>query len=116
MKKIMTSVAVLVIIAGCAKQPNAIAPVSMGDTYSSISCNRAKELYKQESAKVPTLISAQKNAVTGDAIGVFLMGVPVSSLSGADLEGEIAATKGKLIALAGRLEACGSSPAQVGWG
>ncbi|WP_299635784.1 hypothetical protein [uncultured Ruegeria sp.] len=100
----------------CAQQPGSITPVSMGDTYSDVSCSRAANLYKQESAKVPTLVAAQKNAVTGDALGVFLIGVPVSSLSGADLEGEIAATKGKLIALAGRLEACGTSPAAVAWG
>lgn len=87
----------------------------MGDTYRGISCSRAAELYKQESAKVPSLVAAQKQAVTGDAVGVFLIGVPMSSLSGGDLEGEIAATKGKLIALAGRLEACGTSPAEVAW-
>lgn len=116
MNKIILTIAISATLAGCAKQPNSIAPVSMGDTYSNVSCSKAKKLYKDESAKVPTLIAAQKNAVAGDAIGVFLTGIPISSLTGADLEGQIAATKGKLIALAGRLEACGTSPAEVAWG
>ncbi len=106
----------LTLLSACAQQPNSIQPVSMGDTYADVSCQRAAQLYKDEAAKVPTLVAAQKNAVAGDAVGVFLIGVPVSSLSGADLEGEIAATKGKLIALAGKLEACGTTPAEVAWG
>lgn len=100
----------------CAQQPGSIAPVSMAGTYDDVSCSRAATLYKQEAAKVPTLVAAQKQAVSGDALGVFLIGVPVSSLSGGDLEGEIAATKGKLVALAGKLEACGTSPAAIAWG
>jgi hypothetical protein len=42
----------------------------------------------------------------GDAIGVFLIGVPVSSLSGGDKEGLIAAAKGKELALQNRLLGC----------
>ncbi len=116
MKKLGIAMCGLALVSACAQQPASITPVSMGDTYDGVSCTRASELYKQEAAKVPTLVAAQKKAVTGDALGVFLVGVPVSSLSGGDLEGEIAATKGKLIALAGRLDACGTSPAQVAWG
>ena len=53
-----------------------------------------------------TLSVQQNNAVAGDAVGVFLIGVPVSSLSGGDKAGEIAATKGKIIALEARLASC----------
>ncbi len=116
MKKICAALCGLSIVSACAQQPASIAPVSMGDTYSNVSCSKAAELYKQEAAKVPSLVAAQKQAVTGDALGVFLIGVPMSSLTGGDLEGEIAATKGKLISLAAKLETCGTSPAQVAWG
>lgn len=116
MKKIAIGIVVLLAVAACAQQPASIVPVSMGDAYANVSCSKAKQLYLKESAKVPTLIAAQKQAVSGDAMGVFLLGVPVSSLSGADVEGEIAATKGKLLALGARLEACGTSPAEVAWG
>lgn len=116
MKKLASSLLLLSALAACAQQPGSIAPVSMGATYANTPCRQAEELYRREAAKVPTLVAAQKQAVTGDAIGVFLIGVPVSSLSGADLEGEIAATKGKLIGLGARLETCGTSPTQVAWG
>jgi len=42
----------------------------------------------------------------GDAVGVFLIGVPVSSLSGSDKEGLIATSKGKVTALETRLLRC----------
>lgn len=45
----------------------------MGGAYSDLSCSKAKQLYKNEAAKVPTLISAQNNAVAGDAIGVSVI-------------------------------------------
>jgi hypothetical protein len=116
MKNVPFLALILTVLAACAQQPSAIVPVSMGDTYAKIPCSQAKELYQKEAAKVPTLVAAQKGAVTGDAIGVFLIGVPVSSLSGAEVEGEIAATKGKVLALGARLETCGTSPAAVAWG
>lgn len=102
--------------AACAKQPGEIAAVSVGDAYSGVSCSRASSLYNAEAAKVPALVSKQKSAVAGDAVGVFLLGVPMASLSGEDLEGEIAATKGKILALTTRLETCGINPAPVDWG
>jgi hypothetical protein len=115
MKKVALSVCALVALGACAKQPGKIAPVSIGDAYSNISCKRAASLYDAEAAKVPGLVASQKSAVAGDAVGVFLLGVPMSSLSGGDLEGEISTTKGKIVALGARLEACGKTPAPVSW-
>ena len=88
----------------------------MNNTYVSVSCSQAKKLYMTERAKVPTLVTSQKQAVAGDAIGVFLIGLPVSSLSGEDREDEIAETKGKLSALAARLDSCGLPQTVIGWG
>ena len=102
-------------IGACAKDPGSIAPVSMAGAYDDVSCSRAAQLYRQETAKIPTLYATQNNAKAGDAVGVFLIGVPVSSLSGGDVEGEIAATKGKILALGAKLEACGTPPAQVAY-
>lgn len=116
MNKIFATLALGVILAGCAQQPASITPVAMGDAYTHVSCSKARQLYDVEAARVPSLVKAQKGAVTGDAVGVFLLGVPVSSLSGADLEGEIATTKGKLLALGARMETCGSTPTPVDWG
>ncbi|MEP3329734.1 hypothetical protein [Sedimentitalea sp.] len=116
MKKAFCFVCLAAIVAGCAKQPGEISPVAMGDVYSNVSCNHAVQLYNKEAAKVPALVASQKQAVTGDAVGVFLLGVPVSSLSGADLEGEIGATKGKLVALSAKLDTCGKPHTPITWG
>ena len=43
---------------------------------------------------------------TVDAVGVFLIGVPVSSLTGGDVSGHIAASKGKILALEARMTGC----------
>ncbi|MBD0866642.1 MAG: hypothetical protein GDA36_14200 [Rhodobacteraceae bacterium] len=83
--------------------------------YSDIECAQAEQLYSEEAAKVPALVSAQKGAATGDAIGVFLLLIPVSSLFGGDIEGEIAATKGKLLALETRLRACRKTVQPISW-
>ncbi|MES0130929.1 hypothetical protein [Mesorhizobium sp. M0029] len=42
------------------------------------------------------VISNQQNkSATGDALGVFLIGVPIASMSGGDHEAEIAFLKGR---------------------
>lgn len=56
------------------------------------------------------LSADQRQAATGDAVGVFIIGVPVSSLTGADKEGMIAQKKGEVIAIetAQRGQKCGA--------
>ena len=56
--------------------------------------------------EIDALSSQQRSAVAGDAVGVFLIGVPMSSLTGGDKAGEIATAKGKMNALEARLLSC----------
>ena len=93
-------------VAACAQSPDAIAPVSMGNAFAQVPCRQAHAMLTQERQNLAVLSQAQNNAVAGDAIGVFLIGVPMSSLSGGDKAGDIAATKGKIIALEGRMATC----------
>jgi hypothetical protein len=93
-------------ISACAQSPDAIAPVSMGNAFDGVSCATAQSMLNTSRQNLATLSAQQQSAVTGDAIGVFLIGVPVSSLSGGDKEGLIAAEKGKQIALENRLLTC----------
>lgn len=93
-------------VGACAKSPDSIAPVSMAGAYDNISCKKARTLLTQEQTNLNALSAAQKSAVTGDAVGVFLIGVPMSSLSGNDKEGSIATSKGKILALEARLQSC----------
>lgn len=93
----------LALVAACAQSPDAIARVSMGNAFSAISCNQARSKLVQERQTLAALESKQRSAITGDAVGVFLIGVPVSSLSGNDVAGSIGASNGKAIALENRL-------------
>ena len=95
------------LVAACAQSPNSIAPVSMpGGMYDSLSCDQARAQRTSTATSLATLESKQRGAVAGDAVGVFLIGVPVSSLTGGDVAGQIAAEKGKLLALDARLMRC----------
>jgi len=115
MSKLALVLSCTMVLAACAQQPASIQPVSFAGAYDEVSCARAQTLHQQEAARVPALVASQKQAVTGDAVGVLLLGVPMSSLTGADLEGEIAATKGKLLALESRLDVCGRTTTPVDW-
>lgn len=94
------------LLSACAAQPDAIAPVALGDAYAGVSCTAARAQLTQSRAELAALSDAQRQAATGDALGVFLLGVPVSSLSGGDKAGQIATVKGQILALETRLMGC----------
>lgn len=48
----------------------------------------------------------QNSAATGDAIDVFLILIPVSKLTEGDVAGEVATSKGAVIALEQRVAGC----------
>lgn len=99
MKRIVFAVAVL-FLAGCAKNPESIAPMSMPvNAYSGLSCAQLAAEMQRSSLALAQVEAGQRQAVTGDALGVFLIGVPVSSLSGSDREGLVAQHKGEVIAI-----------------
>lgn len=92
--------------AGCAKNPDAIAPVAMPmNAYSGLSCEQLAMEHRRSSSALAAVSQQQKQAATGDAVGVFLIGVPVSSLSGGDKEGLVAQHKGEIVAIEGAMRA-----------
>jgi hypothetical protein len=96
----MVAVGVALIASACARRPDAIAPVAIpGDAYMAMSCSRLAGELINEQTKLAALSSAQNSAATGDAVGVFLIGVPASSVFGGDQEGNVAVSKGKVIAI-----------------
>jgi hypothetical protein len=107
MRKIPLAIIGLALTAACAQSPDAIAPVAMGDAYQNVSCSKARTLLSQEKGTLAALSTQQTNAAKGDTIGVLLIGVPVSSVTGGNKAGDIAATKGKVEALTARLLSCG---------
>lgn len=84
MKRIVLTIAILAGVAGCATPPDKIAGVPNAGP-----CTQA------DRERLAIVSNQQNKAVSGDALGVFLIGVPVSSMSGGDHETEIAILKGR---------------------
>ena len=72
-----------------------------------VPCADARAQLAQERQTLAALEAKQRSAAAGDAVGVFLIGVPVSSLTGNDVSGQIGASKGKVLALESRVMSCG---------
>lgn len=94
-------------LSACAKSPSAVAPVSMGAAFDGVPCNQVVATLNTERQRVSSLSGQQRAAATGDAVGVFLLFIPVGSVVGGDVEGELATAKGKVLALEGRARNCG---------
>lgn len=88
--------AAMLLLAGCAKSPDSISPSYISEVgYQSWSC---EQLGQEEGRLAQALVTAskqQENARTGDTVGVILLGLPVSSLSGENIAPEIARLKGE---------------------
>lgn len=108
MRKYGAALVVLVAMtaAGCAKNPDAIVAINMpANAYSGLSCEQLAMEHRRSSAALASVSQQQRQAATGDAVGVFLIGVPVSSLSGGDKEGLVAQHKGEIVAIEGAMRA-----------
>jgi hypothetical protein len=106
--KITTAIAAFALISAtaCAQRPDAIAPVSMGNAFANVDCQSASDDLRNERQTLEALSAQQNSAATSDAVGVFLLGLPLSSISGGDKSGMVATSKGKVIALEARLSSC----------
>lgn len=100
MKRSIVVAAALALVSACAKQPDQISAADVGPTaYSDYSCDKLDAEHLSISQKLDSLSADQKSAATGDAWGVFLLGLPLSSMSGNDRETAIAIAKGRLQAI-----------------
>jgi starvation-inducible outer membrane lipoprotein len=85
MKRYLLSALAALAIAGCATPPNRIKPIANAAPCTTADRARLAELWKVQSA-----------TATNDAVGVFLVGLPVGSMVGApDHKDEIARLKGR---------------------
>lgn len=107
MTRVILPLAALPLLAACAQSPDSIPPAAMPSAmYAATSCTEAAVERTRVASSLASLEAQQRSAVAGDAVGVFLIGVPVSSLAGGDKEGLIAVEKGKSLALDARLAGC----------
>lgn len=88
--------AIALALAGCAKSPESIAPAYISPLqYQSLDCSQLSA----ESARIEQALTQvseqQRNARTNDTVGVILLGLPVSSLSGGNVSDQVARVKGE---------------------
>ena len=94
--------AFIIPVVGCASRASSVAPVAVPSAnYKGLSCDDTKTMLKQKRAAKFALVKSQNNAAIGDAVGVFFVLLPVGSIFGADVEGELAQAKGEVMALEG---------------
>lgn len=101
-------------ISSCAKRPDAIVPADIPmAAYTNLTCEQlGQEMIKEQTA-LSAVSKAQNDAATGDAFGVFLIGVPMSSTFGGDKEGQVSVAKGKVQAIQSAMmsKGCNTAPA-----
>lgn len=86
-------------LAGCAKPPGSITPVSVSSMeFEHLSCKDLAQEIKTNRDELAEAERLQRNAVVADAAGVFFVLIPPSAFTG-DAEDEVAIAKGNEIAL-----------------
>jgi hypothetical protein len=96
MRRNLLAIATALVVSACAKSPESIAPSYVSEVgFQSWNCNQLGEESNRLSAALSRASAQQENARTNDTVGVLLIGLPVSSLSGDNIAPEIARLKGE---------------------
>lgn len=97
---VLPIVSASLILSACAKRPESIAAVDMDtQTYQNLSCKSLLQEQTKIRNELEALSAQQNSAADSDALGVFLLGIPWSSMSGGDREALIAVAKGRVNAI-----------------
>lgn len=98
MKKLLVFVAVASVL-GCASRPESI-PASFvsHEKFIDLDCPTLATKMTESKAELARVSELQDEKATGDAVGVFLVLIPVSKLTG-DYAGEVARLKGQIEAI-----------------
>jgi hypothetical protein len=87
-------------LVACAKSPEAIGPEYISHVaYQSYTCQQLGEEEARLTQALAVASGQQENARTNDTVGVLLIGLPVSSLSGDNIAPQIARLKGEIQAV-----------------
>ena len=99
MKKLILPICLAMLLSACAKTPSSIAPMAVSSSeYTDLSCNQLTSEFTSVSAKLAEAESNQRDKVAADAVVVFLVLIPPSSMTG-DYEADVARYKGEKIAI-----------------
>lgn len=87
-------------LAGCASSPESIEPLEVSDAgYTAMDCDQLTQKQADLGKELDTAAESQRGVQTGDAIGVVLVGLPVSTIAGYNVADKIAQLKGEIQAL-----------------
>lgn len=87
-------------LVACASRPDSIAPATVSaNEYQGLSCSELTRHLGEKRESLREAERQQNRAATGDAVGVFLVLLPVSTIFGSDNEGVVAQYKGEVLAL-----------------
>jgi type IV pilus biogenesis protein CpaD/CtpE len=100
MRKVMIVAVVAAGLAGCAKAPDQIQAGYVSDvSYRPLSCADLAGEEAKMSAALAKVSAKQQETANNDAVGVFLIGVPLGSVAGQNAEAEVARLKGEIDAV-----------------
>ena len=98
-------------LAGCATHPRDIAPLYVAEApYQHLTCDQMRDELLNVNTALVNASSRQIDARSNDALGVFLIGLPLASMTGKDATAQVAMLKGSADAIrrAGDAKSCGS--------
>lgn len=88
--------AVAALVAACAKSPESIAPAYVSPlAYQALNCTQITEELARVNVALAQASQQQRDARTNDTVGVILLGLPVSTLSGGNVADQVARLKGE---------------------
>lgn len=100
MKRIFISAIGLLTLAGCATAPEYVTSSYVSPMlYRNWTCEQMAEEGHRLLAAYQTVAAKQNQAVWGDAFGVVMIGLPISSMTGNNVAPEVARVKGEHEAL-----------------
>lgn len=101
MKRTAAILGLTIAITACAQKPEDIQPSYISpNTYSNLNCAQLRAEAARVDNAYTRAAAAQKQARSNDTAGVILLGLPVSSLSGANQAAQIGDLKGRQEVLA----------------
>lgn len=102
------------VLSACAKAPASIVPAYISEVgYLNWTCEQLATETTRMSAAYASAAKQQEQARTNDVVGVILIGLPVSSMSGDNIAPEIARLKGEQEAIRKAMMAKQCSPAMI---
>lgn len=105
--KALFAFAALITLTACAPSARSVAPTPMYGAFDDMGCEKVAAAMIPTKSEVEALSARQNGAAAQDAVSVFLIGLPTSAVSGNNVQGDLAAAKGKLNALEARAASCG---------